>query len=54
MSAIEDAKAALAELQVDVTTLLARPASGVPEADVQQLATDMAALDAQVKQVLGT
>ena len=53
MAAIDDAKQHLSELQTDVAALLARPAGGVPEADVQAIADALASLDAQVKAALG-
>ncbi len=53
MAAIDDAKAHLTEVQSDVQTLLAKPAGGVPEADVQAIADALATLDAQVKAALG-
>lgn len=53
MAAIDDARTALSSLQSDVSTLLARPAGGVPEADVQAIADAITALDATVKTALG-
>lgn len=53
MAALDSAQANLAALQTDVAALLARPAGGVPEADVQAIADAIAALDATVKQALG-
>lgn len=48
MSALANAQAALAQLQTDVTALVNKPPSGVPEADVQALADGMTALDATI------
>ena len=53
MAALDSAQANLSALQTDVATLLARPAGGVPEADVQAIADAIAALDATVKAALG-
>ena len=53
MAALDTANANLQALSADVATLLARPAGGVPEADVQAIADAIAALDATVKAALG-
>ena len=53
MAVLDTAQANLAALQTDVAALLARPAGGVPEADVQAIADAIAALDATVKAALG-
>lgn len=53
MAALDSAQANLAALQTDVAALLARPAGGVPESDVQAIADAIAALDATVKAALG-
>ena len=53
MAALDTAQANLAQLSTDVQALLARPAGGVPEADVQAIADAIAALDATVKTALG-
>ncbi len=53
MAALDTAQANLAQLSTDVAALVARPAGGVPEADVQAIADAIAALDATVKTALG-
>jgi len=53
MAAIDDARTNLSTLSTDVEALLARPAGGVPEADVQAIADAIAQLDATVKTALG-
>lgn len=47
MAALDNAKAALAQLTTDVQALLSKP-FGVAEADVQALADQITALDAQI------
>ena len=51
MAAIDNANSNLAALKVDVDALIAKPA-GVPEASVQAVADEIAALDAEVKKAL--
>ena len=53
MPALDTANANLEALKTDVAALLARPAGGVPESDVQAIADALAALDAEVKAALG-
>lgn len=53
MAALDAAQQNLAQLSSDVAALVARPAGGVPETDVQAIADAIAALDATVKAALG-
>lgn len=53
MPALDDARTNLSALQTDVSALLARPAGGVPESEVQAIADALAALDADIKAALG-
>ena len=53
MAALDTAQQNLSALTADVQALLAKPAGGVPEADVQAIADAIAALDATVKAALG-
>ena len=52
MAAIDDANAALAQLNTDVQALIAKQ-GGTSDAQIQQLTQNIQALDAQVKTAIG-